>query len=258
MRAALVLGALLACGCHESTGLVGDARTDPTVDTAFDVLTETHIDPGLDEACPPASDDVWLSWTLDGVEWDWGREFDIPCVVVSVTVEDVDHTIIELTCSTGGLMEPHVIELFSNPHPSLEYLTGTEVILDYASIPREWQERWLALRHVGGDLIIAGTTGCMLWPPSSGHYEWYYPLYVWGVVGLCPQEEWECGLIERAALDVEFRDDQALVFDGSSTILGGVEAAQVTVDEGWYNDTRECLDLPRYGFNALFVILPEG
>ncbi len=120
MRTAAFLCALLLCGCHESLGLVGDARMDPRPD-GTDAGTDTSTEPASDpadayevpadilhdgtEACVPPGDGVWLDWTLDGAEWDDRREIDIPCRIVSVAGEDVGHTIIDLECGTGGVIE---------------------------------------------------------------------------------------------------------------------------------------------------------
>jgi hypothetical protein len=273
MRQLIITAAslLLMAGCY-STSLHGDATTDTRRDVA-DVTTDSTTEPGTDpidvydvpadilpdgEECPPAGDGVWLTWSLDGAEYDEGRTIDIPCTVTSVAGEDVGHTIIDLTCGTGGRMERHVIEMFSNPHPWLEHLTGVEVMLNYVSTPWEWQDRWLSLRWFGGDLIIALTSASSLAPPDLTADEWYYPLSVHFVTGLCPLEDGECGMHERAALDVEFWDDREVVFDGGSAILGGVAAAQVTVETAWSYETMECMDFPYTYVNAMFVLLMEG
>ncbi|MBW2264079.1 MAG: hypothetical protein JRG91_19115 [Deltaproteobacteria bacterium] len=263
---------LALSGCY-STSIHGDAGADPRPD-GTDVSVDTSVEPASDpvdahevpadilpdgtETCPPAGDGVWLTWSLDGLEYDEGREIDIPCTVTSVAGEDVGHTIIDMTCGTGGRMERHVIEIFSNPHPWIEHITGTEVMLNYVSTPWEWQDRWFSLRYYGGEIIIAGTTASALAPPGRTVDEWYYPLSVQFVTGLCPQVDLECGLSERAALDVEFWDDRKLVFDSTSTILGGVAAASVTVDTAWFYETMECMDFPYTYMNALFVLLLEG
>ena len=270
--ASIILSTALA-GCH-STSIRGDAGVDPRpdpTDATTDAITDPSPDPVEDvhevppdilpdgtETCVPAGDGVWLSWSFDGAEYDDGRTIDIPCRVTSIAGEDVGRTLIDLTCGTGGIMERHVIEIFSNPHPWLEYLTGTEVMLNYVSTPWEWQDRWVSLRWFGGEIILAITSAASLAPPDRTVDEWYYPLYVQLATGLCPLEDEECGRVERAALDVEHWDDRALVFDGNSTILGGVTAAQVTVDTAWSYETMECMDFPYTYVNALFVMLPEG
>ncbi|MBW2264077.1 MAG: hypothetical protein JRG91_19105 [Deltaproteobacteria bacterium] len=260
-RLILIATYLLVAGCHESLGLIGDASEDTSTEPGLDPVEDVHeapADPGPDVACPPAGDGLWLTWTLDSEEWDDAREIDIPCTILWVDHSEVAFTRIELNCGTGGMMEHHVLEIFTNRHPLLEYLTGTSVMLNYVSQPWEWQERWFALRYFGGEIIIAGTTASSLVPRGYTVDEWYYPLSVRFATGLCPQEDNECGLYERAALDVEYWDDSEIVFDGTSTILGGVAAASVTVDTAWYYETITCFDYPDTQLNALFVLLPEG
>ncbi len=258
------LAAILVCaalaGCY-STSLHGDASLDPGPDGA-DVATDAYDVPAdiLPDGseCPPAGDGVWLTWSLDGEEYDEGRTIDIPCRVTTVSGTDPGHLVIDLTCGTGGIIEHHWIEIFSNPHPWLEHITGAEVMLNYVSSSWEWQDRWISLRYLGGELIMAITSATSLAPPDRTVDEWYWPLSVRFATGLCPLQDGECGMFERAALDVEHEGDRALVFDSGSTIVGGVTAASVAVETAWNYETMECFDFPFVYINALFVMLLEG
>ena len=53
-RILLVAAVISLAGCHESLGLVGDARTDTTVDTLVDTGWDPGWDPGYDIGPEPA------------------------------------------------------------------------------------------------------------------------------------------------------------------------------------------------------------
>jgi len=267
----IVLLCAALAGCY-TTSLHGDATLDPGPDTV-DVATDSTTDPAPDPAdaydvpadilpdgseCPPPDEGGWLTWSLDGEEYDDGRTIDMPCTILSVDHSETALTRIEMLCGTGGVMEHHMFELFTNRHPRLDHLTGVEVMLNYVSTSWEWQDRWFSLHHFDGELIMAVTSATSLAPPDRTVDEWYWPLSVRFATGLCPLQDGECGMFERAALDVEHEDDRALVFDSGSTIMGGGTAAQVTVETAWNYETMECFDFPFVYMNALFVMLFEG
>ncbi|MBW2264076.1 MAG: hypothetical protein JRG91_19100, partial [Deltaproteobacteria bacterium] len=54
MRLALILCALLACGCQSSFGLEGDAVSEPGVDVVFDWVADPVVDPAADPAVDPS------------------------------------------------------------------------------------------------------------------------------------------------------------------------------------------------------------
>ena len=263
-RRAIITCALLACGCHESLGLTGDARMDPSIEWPIDAVEDVDaheipadILPDGTETCVPPGD-VFMHWTVDGEEWEGSRHFEIPCTVVAAAEEDVDHTIVELECGYEGAFERHFVEVLSIPHPWLEYLTGESVILYYFSQSWEWQERWFTLRDSRGEILIAGLVASELCPAFFNVDEWYNPLSVRLATGLCPRAEGPCGSYERAALDIGYMDDRKLVFDDTSTIIGDRAAMHVTVDVVQQWDPVTCWDHPASRIGALFVLIPEG
>jgi len=269
MRRLAIAVAFTTCvGCG-STELSGDASSDTITDDATDAVGDTAGDPDLDDTsdavtdpgmdCPPVGDGVWLDWTFDGAGWDEGMDIDTPCLVEAVTGEDVGHVIIDLSCGTGAIMTPHQIEIFSNPHTWLEGWEGADVMLRYVSRPWfEGVDRWFTLRIAGGDLFAAGVSATGLAPPGESLDEWYAPLAVSMVSGVCPVEPDVCGPTERLGVEVTFGGDTDVIFDSQAANVGGVVTASVIVETAYHVTSMECADFPGDWVDALFVVLPEG
>jgi hypothetical protein len=271
MRSLLLMLVLSAAGCY-STTLHGDAdsRTDTGADTPVDTGADTSVPdteadvppdapPDAMGPCEPAGDGVWLTWMLDGAEWDEDREIDIPCQIDLVRDEDDGSVTVFLVCGTGGLMERHTLSILSSPRASMDVWEGAELMLNYVS--RNWgevNERWVTLRWFDGGIFFAAVSAVQLAPPGREVDEWYMPLNVYFLHGYCPQVDDGCGPWERAALEVHYMGDRELVFDGNSGFVGGVAVVEVLVADAIHFEYVICPDLPGDRVHAMFLMLPEG
>ena len=174
----------------------------------------------------PATDGTWFWFEVDG-----GMMGDIninmPCRFVSVTEDRTEHQMVTLECGTGGMMETHVIDLFSSARPRLVLWVGAEVTLRYVADPVWWVDRWLTIRDRGGNLILAATDASWLRPTTPEPIDWYAPVDVRLLGGYCPPQEETCGPRERQALYVTFGGERAIIFDGNSATVGSLVGMDV-------------------------------
>lgn len=264
VTAAWACTVFLGCG---STDISGHVDTDTSTDTPVDVAVDTAPDPAGDViadpstdpdlVCPPAGDGVWLQWTLDDMVWGEEMDIDTPCVVEAVGAEDVGRVIIDLSCGTGGLMTPHQIEISSNPHYWLEPWEGQEVVLRYVSQQSfESVFRWLALQDLEGNLLLAAVSAPGLDPPDGDAGEWYAPLVVEMVTGVCPVEPDVCGLTERQGIRLQLGEDAGVVFDSGAGDVGDPPSVSAILATAYHLHTMECFDYPGDWIETLVVVLP--
>ncbi len=88
--------------------------------------------------------------------------------------------------------------------------------------------------------------------------EWYDPLSIRRAEGLCPLMPEDCGMAERAALDVRLGAASSRVFDSSTGFVGFMESCLIIVDEAIVYREMWCDDVPEQWFSALFTMIPEG
>jgi hypothetical protein len=268
----------MTSGCYQSTPYTGDTGIDTSIDTGVDTIPDTiadtiwdtYFDPPYDthtdtypydvppsDCPPPPADGTWMSWIVDGGEW-WDETWiDTPCIVMDVFT-DGSMSLIHMMCGTGGFMEEHFIEIDSNPPVWPSLYPGMEVQFRYISEPVWWVNRWFTISDVGGQLRLAGVDAEWISPWAYPAEEWYWPLGVDVMYGLCGVEEDWCGIYERQGLFVNWYDDGGIVYDGYADWVGwwGSVFAHVsyarTYHEMW------CEDMAGQFYSALFSVNLEG
>jgi hypothetical protein len=94
-------------------------------------------------------------------------------------------------------------------------------------------------------------------PPDEP--EWFSPLGVLVVTGVCPIESTDCGPYERLALEVEMYDTRGIVLDGSNATVGPLMGpyAYVNVQEAWMYHDLICDGPPSTWYQFALVIPPS-
>lgn len=280
-RLALLIVLISTTGCYSSVSFVGDAGTDATVDTttepghdtwadpdtAVDTIPDTHADPPRDtwtdvppppDCPPPPPDGSWMSWTVDDDYPYEEVEIDLPCTVEEVMYEEDGSTVIILTCGTGGMMEVHHVQIASNPVTWPALWPGQEVQLRFVADPIWWINRWMTIRGLGGELLLAAVDADAITPYGTSTSEWYGELGVEVVGGVCEPYDDYCGIHERQALFVSYHDSGELVYDGYSAWLGWFDTVFVFVGTAGAYHEIWCEDMTDAWYSAIFAVQLEG
>jgi hypothetical protein len=185
-------------------------------------------------------------------------DLDTPCRIVSVVGEDVGHVVINLECGTGAMMTTHTITIDTNAPIFLSPWVGSEVTFRYRADEVWWINRWFTVRLAGGTLLLAGVSADGISPPESPPLEWYAPLDVRILSGVCPPTDGTCGSTERQALEVSYGGATMAIFDGLSDYVGMMVSYFVFVSQATHVLEMGCDDYPDQFYRALFVLIPEG
>jgi len=271
MRFTFVLCALLACGCHESLGLVGDAHLDPSTepptDVLVDVIHDAYVDPVVDPStdpveespCPPsADDDMHLDFYLDGDRFT-GYDLTLICDLDEFSVELGGMFVMGLLCrSDEGTVEEHQLTFLTDPPVpiDIDLFTEGELIVRYVADPIFWINRWVTIQSDTHGLLLAAVDAETVLPGDREH--WYDPLVVWSVGGRCPAEDDYCGTLERQAIEVAWEDASIVVFDGNIQPLdtGRGDLYHVMVPEAHAFRFVACEDVPLTWVQAFIMRLP--
>ena len=264
--------ALVLSGCYQSWGDHGDVHdaatdADATVDTADTPAdtTDAHVDsvdvpmdssdvpPDSPLVCPPpAGDGTWMSFTTTGSTTLESGE--TPCRVESVGTGTDGTWILELWCGTGAHMETETIAVTANPLITPMIFEGDEVIFRF-SRPESWWSRneWFAIHAPAGHLIMAGVAATSVAPWEWEASDWYDPLSVYVVGGVCPPEETSCGTLERRAIEVHSAGDTGRIYDGYTGYVGTTAPVYIHVSTAYAYLDMDCDDAPDAYYEALFV-----
>lgn len=276
MRATALFCALLLCACHESLGLVGDARMDhsaePPVDAPVDALVDgihdAYVDPVVDPAvdpdpdgpCPPRShDEMVLEFSFDDDSY---LEYGIVLVCWTEEFREdpyAGRVNIWFSCRTDeGTRERHNLLLQTDPYAPIDasVFYESELVVRYVSDPIFWVNRWISIQNITGGLVLAAASAETIAPEEWEG--WYAPLSAWRLGGLCPPEEGWCGTLEREAIEVTDGDASLVVFDGNIHPLdtGEGDIYHVMVPAAHHYRYIECEDVPIDWVQALIVRLP--
>ena len=270
----LVAACILLAGCHESLGLVGDARTealldpavDPGWDPGYDIAPEPAWDVGVDSEppppCPPPNpppDGPAPYWEIDEMTWPPDTGFTLRCNVVDVWEDDRSFTV-NLSCpGPSGELHEHSLTMSAEAPFWLYISPGEEVVLEYMSETPWWINRWFALRYAWGRLIVAGVDADRLMPEGADPDDWFHPLGVEVIErGWCPPETTMCGTIVRRGLEVAWGGITAEFVDRTYGSMGFMESVQVLAGKNHRYTDMDCDDVPDEWVSALFVMVPEG
>ena len=269
-RLGIITCAILTCACHESLGLVGDARMDPSADapadavvdgihdTVVDPVADPITDPHPDAPCPPRSDDeMYISFSLDH---DTVTRYNLT-LVCNLTDADLHPDglfVLFLECrSDEGLVEEHIVTVQTSPvhipELPLDLWFDDDLIVHYVADPVFWTNRWLSIHESWGDLLLAAVNAEYVLP--GDREGWYEPLEVWRYSGECPVEEDDCGEFWRQALEVVGHEAGVIVYDGNIKPLEDWITYEVMVAQVHRYHFIECEDVPLTWVNALIYRL---
>jgi hypothetical protein len=155
-----------------------------------------------------------------------------------------------------GTIEDHTIEIETDPGIAIAPPGAGGVVFRYVADPFWWVNRWFSLQHADGGLIMAGMDADSILPPGKDPGQWYSTMDV-GVQGdLCPWTEDSCGIAERQALDVTYRDWNGLALDGDLIYLGPTMSAAVVVGHATSYMEMWCEDAPMSWYSAFLYVRP--
>ena len=270
MRRALVMvwGMMVVAGCYSSypfsvgvdaqSDADGDAATeaveDPAAEDAIEEWTPAvEPDAGGETCAPPADYIITVSFFLDDIAHDEEHDIELACDPPNITTGDgsIFH---ELDCEDGF----HLFEIDTRPtvRAALAEITS-DVTLRYVSrnLGEGWSFKWFTMREDTGDLIMAGVQSNTISPPDIDPAEWYAPLWVGYVNGVCPIENPGCYTTERLALDVVCGGARERFFEDSRGSMGAIDECYVQVGESFRTHRISCsgLELPSEYFAVLIV-----
>jgi hypothetical protein len=260
----------LACACHESLGIVGDAHLDPPVDAPADVIVDPAgdaiTDPTGESPCPPRrAEGVHVDFSLDDDRFLRGN-----LTLVCTGEEFVDDPSLGtlhvwLSCrSDEGTYEERHLYFQIDPYPPMDaslFFEG-ELLIRYAAEassddPIFWVNRWLTVTNRTRGLVLAAVDAETVSP--EGAEDWYAPLDAWRVGGRCPPQDEYCGTLEREAVEVTGSSSfPVMVFDGTMKPLEdpGAGSYHVLVSAAHRYYFITCADMPVTQFVAVIVRLP--
>lgn len=268
IRAPALASALALAGCYQSYPFTMgvDGGDDASVD-AWDVDVDPDLDADVDpwevdpdipsdagETCiPPVDYIITVSFFLDDYGHDEEVNIKLVCAppVITGSSEVADF---HLDCEDG----PHVFTLDVRPGISSAVADiPTGVVLEYISrdLGEGWSFKWFTLRGEDGDLIMAGVQSNDLAPPDRVPEEWYAPVWVGSVGGLCPIENPGCYTVEREALDVICGGFRERFFEDSRGRMGTTGECYVQVGEAFRTVRISCagLEMPSQYYAAIIV-----
>lgn len=259
--------ALALLGCHSSTSILGDTRTDAALDVGHDTVVDTAVDPVHDTSPDTLPDSLpfceeregaWMSFEVEYIIPPHEEVLDALCNVEFADEFDGGWEIMIHCMSPEGLPLPILLHIDSNPSVWLPVYPGEELTFTHI-VPTGWYlSEYIKLGYPGGGLILGAMAADSLSPWGWAPDDWFESLDVSVVRGDCPAVPESCGPLERRALFVRFGGESEVVFDGTHRIVGTMLSIDVIVDTAQGYIDMECDDIPDEWYSALFVPMLEG
>ncbi len=274
------LQALALSACYASGGRAS-GRTD--ADTGVDTAADTAADTGVDTAADTAADtghDTGADWTTDpppdppadgpacepsaGASATWRIDIEPPAgegmVALDCQVREIVGTggdvTVNFACTTeAGVHESHSLGMETTPEMNMPLYVGQVVVVRFVLDRPWWENRFLTIGEPGGGhLLLAALDSSWLSPPGWEPLGWYQPLEPEVRTGFCvPEEDW-CGAVERAAIEIWYSGEDALIFDGGFENVGWSPSYDVIVSEATQYTVMECDDVPDSWFTMLITL----
>ncbi|MBI5488492.1 MAG: hypothetical protein HY905_14260 [Deltaproteobacteria bacterium] len=242
---------------HATDGWPTDGPDDMGDETAVeDALTgDLTAEDGAGDALRTCPREVpnWIAWQLDG-STELIADLDLPCVLEDVLGDSSDHLELTFNCDAGSAVETHILDVFSVSLPRLGFLAGQRVQLRYVGSRGTWMKRWVRVVDGSGSLMVAAVTADSLAPPAADPVEWYSPLRISMVSGVCALRPSECGPWEHQPLRVCVGTTCLDVVDGDSDVLRGDRVVFVFPQSVAVLHDRTCADAPASSFDAVLLV----
>jgi hypothetical protein len=257
---------------HESSGDEGEG--DGT-DESDDGGTGGSDDDGGDtDGCAPSVCQVppdgltEAEFVIDGDPDPAGdvSDLELPCTIESV--EGKAPVTVTLSCTVGDEIVVHTIE--ANVPTTLNLVAGHQVVFSHFVWQPFWSEEWFSLRWNALDvdpLLMAGIRGGTLLPqpieqglvllsePFYGNVEMAVDDDVCELEPLCGDA---CAQERRHAISVSTGNQEALVYDGHTQIVGELNSVEIRVATAKSLENVQCEDVPSTVYSVLVVNTTEG
>jgi len=258
-RPAALIAALAVSGCYSSS-LTGDAGSDAIPDAPQDTAVDAPVDPGPDAPCAPG-EGASVDFEIDGFP-DYGEiDVELSCFVEDWWEEpEAGLWGMVLGCpSGGGLIEEHVLTITADPYLQFPYPPEDGLVLRYVRRDIWPGARWFTLGHVEGWTLAAGAHASTPSPPDRDPAEWYGPIELAVVEGICPVEPTECGPFERLALEVGLGEAHGIIADGTAGWASSLMGSQVlvNVESAWRYLDLVCDGPPSVSFDFALTVPPS-
>jgi hypothetical protein len=253
----------------------GDSCTGPmTTPTGEDSSSSNSDDGGDTGGCSPSICEVppdgltEAEFVIDGDPDPFGdvSDLELPCTIESV--EGEAPVTVTLSCTVEDEIVVHTIE--ANVPTTLNLVAGHQVVFSHFVWQPFWSEEWFSLRWNAPDvdpLLMAGIRGGTLLPqpieqglvllsePFYGNVEMAVDDDVCELEPLCGDA---CAQERRHAISVSTGNQEALVYDGHTQIVGELNSVEIRVATAKSLENVQCEDVPSTVYSILVVNTTEG
>jgi hypothetical protein len=266
MRPAIVILALTLWACDERT-YVTDTEVDSEPDTFdSDASDAEDAEPEPPPLPPDECQDPDPPPTGPRVDFDIDcdpclstGETPMDCNVHSLTEDSPGHVIMLLQCRDGaGGVGSYNVETFSDIPMPLALAVDTPVYFRFFEWgpTYSWIPWFFSLKTHEGKLLLAGIDAYTPWPNNTPG-DWYDPITIDYLDGLCELEPLDCFDLERIALEVDYDGTRKWVFDSSTIVIGSGEPYYVQVDNAEILRNPSCGSTPPGRVMMLIERIPE-
>ena len=234
-----------------TTTTEGSTTADATTDPGSTTGDMTGASTGDPVACsPPDAPVVEVFWEVRFLDVDAPDSFKGDCNFTSQTPSQ-GGVVIALACVVGGKPSKVEVEVVRAPAQDFPQFGGV-VTLNFRKEMPWWTNSWFALRPKGGSATLSGIQADKVVPPGTTAQE-FFGYEVALHQGLCDPMPWDCGTLERAALDIDPFGFQAVpVFDGQYREIVNLPGAVLAwVDEMVLLEVANCTDTPSQWTSAV-------
>jgi hypothetical protein len=182
------------------------------------------------------------------------------CTVAEVDNVAPGHIVLQLNCrdstGTGGTI--YQVETFSDIPARTTLMGGERVWFRYFQWTGDgpWIPHFFSIKTEAGKLLMAGIDAFSARPRAEPG-DWYDPIYIEVIDGLCPTEPFDCYDLERLSLQVTYGDYVKYVMDSTTETIGYTEPYHIQVDNAELLKNISCGGTPAGRFMFIVMRVPE-
>jgi hypothetical protein len=252
---------LLAAACDEKTYAGYDAveeTEDPEEESADIIRPEPEPPPDECEDPDPPPHGPRVDFDVDCEPCCADAEPGLECNVADVNEVMPGHVIVTLNCRCPSGSAVYQVETFSDIPARLALFGGESVIFRFFEFGPAvaWTPWFFSLKRDTGQLMLAGIDATYARPRGEPG-DWYDPVEVELVAGLCEPVSYDCYDLERVALHVTYDEYETWVFDSQTATIGYTEPYFVQVDNAEILTNHSCSGIAPARFMFLIMRIPE-